>query len=104
MKLIVPILALLLSAPYANGQTDAFRKKHFNAKNDVALEGYDPISYFQGNPSEALVPFIIPTKQLPTVLFQQATSKNLRPHPINMNRRMADGALMRWAKTEKKLK
>jgi YHS domain-containing protein len=27
------------------------RKKHFNTKKNVALEGFDPVSYFDGSPA-----------------------------------------------------
>lgn len=33
-------------------QSDALRKKHFNLEQEVALGGYDPVSYFSGRPME----------------------------------------------------
>jgi len=33
-------------------QTGELRKKHFNVKKTIALEGYDPVSYFEGKPVE----------------------------------------------------
>jgi YHS domain-containing protein len=33
-------------------QTSELRKKHFNVKKNIALEGYDPVSYFDGRPTE----------------------------------------------------
>ena len=36
----------------AYGQSEVSRRKHFNIKKDVGLEGYDPISYFDGKPLE----------------------------------------------------
>jgi YHS domain-containing protein len=50
MKALVFIL--VFSPLYLLAQPDATRKKHFNIKNDVALEGYDPVSYFDGKPVE----------------------------------------------------
>lgn len=41
---------LLLGNVFAQG--DAGRKKEFNLENGVALQGYDPVSYFQGMPIE----------------------------------------------------
>jgi YHS domain-containing protein len=44
---ILLLLPLIVSA-----QSEQIRKKHFNIKNTVALEGYDPVSYFDGPPRE----------------------------------------------------
>ncbi len=33
-------------------QHDAIRMKEFNIKNSIALQGYDPVSYFDGKPQE----------------------------------------------------
>lgn len=44
------LLFLCLTAYRSNGQT--IQQKHFNIKNSVAIEGYDPVSYFNGKPLE----------------------------------------------------
>jgi YHS domain-containing protein len=46
------ILLLTLFAFNGIAQTEQQRKKNFNIKNNVAIEGYDPVSYFQGKPVE----------------------------------------------------
>ena len=55
-------------------QPDALRKKHFNVRKDIALDGYDPVSYFNGNPLEG-------TSELKTthkgVVYYFATQANL---------------------------
>lgn len=33
-------------------QDEAMRKKHFNHKSNLAIEGYDPVSYFYGAPKK----------------------------------------------------
>lgn len=48
--LILPILLLTTVATWA--QTDALRKNNFNVHKNVALEGYDAVSYFSGKPVE----------------------------------------------------
>jgi YHS domain-containing protein len=50
--LVIALLLSLMITSTVFGQSDALRKKHFNAKKDIALEGYDPVSYFDGNPLE----------------------------------------------------
>ncbi len=43
-------LALLVGSLFA--QSDGARKKNFNIKKNVAIEGYDPVSYFDNKPAE----------------------------------------------------
>jgi len=50
-------IALLLIFTFAVSfsslaQSDAVRKKHFNVKKQVAIKGYDPVSYFSGQPKK----------------------------------------------------
>jgi YHS domain-containing protein len=47
------ITSLIFLAFFAQGvaQTEA-RQKHFNLKKNLALEGYDPVSYFDNKPLE----------------------------------------------------
>jgi YHS domain-containing protein len=47
------ILTLLFSVCLIHGftQGDALRLNHFNIKKNVALDGYDPVSYFNGKPT-----------------------------------------------------
>lgn len=52
MKQIVLMTMLLLSVA-AMAQNDALRLKHFNlGSNRLAIEGYDPVAYFQGKPAK----------------------------------------------------
>ena len=43
---------LSISLVGAFAQTDVVRQKHFNLKKNLAIEGYDPVSYFDGKPIE----------------------------------------------------
>lgn len=45
-------VAFILMAITTQAQSDAVRIKNFNIKNSLALEGYDPVSYFTGKPQE----------------------------------------------------
>jgi YHS domain-containing protein len=44
------VFTLLVSSLFA--QTDAVRQKNFNVKRNIAIEGYDPVSYFDTKPLE----------------------------------------------------
>lgn len=43
-------LSCLLTSRPASAQNAALRQKHFLLEKDVALQGYDPVSYFNGKP------------------------------------------------------
>jgi YHS domain-containing protein len=67
------LLSICLFQTFA--QSDAWRQKHFNVKKSVAIEGYDPVSYFDGNPVEGK-PEIKTTHK--GVVYQFATQANLK--------------------------
>jgi YHS domain-containing protein len=73
MRTIITFL-LAMSFIAACGQSDAARQKHFNLKRNLALEGYDPVSYFDGKPLEGK-PEIKTTHH--GVVYQFATQANL---------------------------
>ena len=51
MRVSISIL-LLLGSIATFAQTDALRQKHYNLDDGLAIEGYDPVSYFDGKPAE----------------------------------------------------
>jgi YHS domain-containing protein len=52
MKIIFSLLIVAVAIQSVNGQSDQFRKQNFNVKKNLALEGYDAVSYFEGAPLE----------------------------------------------------
>lgn len=52
MKIIWLLYILTLTITIVSAQTDEKRAKQFNVKKGLALEGYDPVSYFDGGPIE----------------------------------------------------
>lgn len=51
MKIILSLLlALTLSSAFS--QSDLLRKQHYNLKKNIALGGYDAVTYFEGKPLE----------------------------------------------------
>jgi YHS domain-containing protein len=49
----IAILTMLLLSLAAMAQNDALRLKHFNlGGNHLAIEGYDPVAYFEGKPAK----------------------------------------------------
>ncbi|MEP2670844.1 MAG: YHS domain-containing (seleno)protein [Cyclobacteriaceae bacterium] len=51
-KLVFAICASIILISVAHGQNDDIRSKQYNTKKAVALEGYDPVSYFSNKPTE----------------------------------------------------
>ncbi len=51
MRVSISIL-LLLGSIATFAQTDALRQKHYNLDDGLAIEGYDPVSYFDGKLAE----------------------------------------------------
>lgn len=47
-QILILFVALISAATFA--QNDAKRLTHFNLENKVAIQGYDPVSYFKGKP------------------------------------------------------
>lgn len=56
----------------APGQ-DEKRTTHFNLKKNIALEGYDPVSYFDGNPLKGKEDFKVVFRSV-TYLFTNASN------------------------------
>jgi YHS domain-containing protein len=52
MKIVLSLLFLALTLDSALSQSDLLRKQHYNLKKNIALEGYDAVSYFDGKPLE----------------------------------------------------
>jgi YHS domain-containing protein len=73
MKKIIFAL-VLVSVCVCFGQTDDARKKNFNIKKNMGIEGYDPVSYFDKKPAEGEAKFTGTHKGI-TYLF--ATQVNL---------------------------
>ena len=52
MKQFNAVFLLVLISGLCLAQTEELRRKHYNIKKGVAIEGYDPVSYFDQKPME----------------------------------------------------
>ena len=52
MRIILATLILIVGAFDAVSQSDLQSRQHFNVKQNLAIHGYDPVSYFDGKPLE----------------------------------------------------
>jgi YHS domain-containing protein len=80
MKIIISPFVLTLIAGFALGQSGELRKQHFNLKKNLALEGYDPVSYFKGKPlkGESDIKFVYNN-----IIYQFASPANLSTFKLN---------------------
>jgi hypothetical protein len=67
-------LILVLVAGTASSQNDDARKKNFNVKKNLAIEGYDPVSYFDNKPAEGTEGLTATHKG---ITYQFSTAANL---------------------------
>ncbi len=52
MRYLLLVFTVLIALS-ASAQSEVLRTKHFNlGQNGLAIEGYDPVSYFEGKPAE----------------------------------------------------
>jgi YHS domain-containing protein len=52
MRIIITLFVTLMLTNPVWSQSAATRQKQLNLEKGVAIEGYDPVSYFQGKPKE----------------------------------------------------
>jgi len=52
MKSIITIAAVIFFGLSANAQDAALRGRHYNLEKNLAIQGYDPVSYFEGKPQK----------------------------------------------------
>ena len=52
MRQGIMIALVLITLVTAHAQTERLRAEHFNIKKNIALQGYDPVSYFDGKSAD----------------------------------------------------
>ena len=52
MKSLVVILSIALFTSSLSGQNLPYAKNHYNLEKNLAIQGYDPVSYFVNNKAE----------------------------------------------------
>src|SRR5688572_32913025 len=57
------------------------QQKHFNIKNKIAIEGYDPVSYFEGTPTEGISTLKLSYKGVVYLFSSQTTLNKFKASP-----------------------
>ena len=52
MKITLTLVYLVIACGVVFGQTDEQRTKHYNTRKGIAIDGFDPVSYFDNKPRE----------------------------------------------------
>jgi YHS domain-containing protein len=74
MKIIVSLILFSVSICVASGQSTKLRKANFNLRKDLALDGYDAVSYIDGKPRKGDSRFKINYKD---IVYHFASASNL---------------------------
>ncbi len=75
MKRFITTLSLIITAALVFAQSDDVRAKNYNIKKGIALEGFDPVSYFNNKPLEGKTDFMFAYKGV-TYRFVNAVNLN----------------------------
>ena len=75
------IIISIISTRSGFGQGDDVRKKNFNIKDNIALEGFDPVSYFEGKPQEGKSEFRLSYKAVTYQFVSQANLTKFKTNP-----------------------
>lgn len=81
MKHFTLILFIFFSTTLLLAQSDEVRKKHFNTKKNIALEGYDAVSYFEGKPIEGEEDFAFYYKGISYHFSSKANLNKFKSNP-----------------------
>ena len=75
------IITISTSNTFGQGQGDDVRKKHFNVKDNIALEGFDPVSYFDGKPQVGKSEFKFSYKAVTYRFISQSSLSRFKSNP-----------------------
>ena len=75
------ILISVLVCLVATGQSETSRQKNFNVQKNIALDGYDPVSYFDLKPTEGNKKFGITYRGIVYLFVSQANLNKFKASP-----------------------
>lgn len=80
VKIAISILFLSFQMLKAKAQKD-LRTKHFNVEKSIAIQGYDPVSYFSGKPKEGKSEFSYNFEGLVYRFISQVNLESFKANP-----------------------
>ena len=83
-KIVLYSVLLIYSLPCTvRAQTDEARRRNFNIKKEIAIEGYDPVSYFDGRPAEGRQEFKTTYKGISYLFSSRLNQDKFKTNPAN---------------------
>src|SRR6478609_8428855 len=81
MKAILILITTIVISSHVSAQADATRINQYNIKKNMALEGYDPVSYFSGRPLEGESSLTFTYKSITYLFSSQANLNKFKASP-----------------------
>lgn len=81
MKSLFAIGIMLVMAAQSSAQTAAVRAAHFNVSKNIAIQGYDPVSYFNGKPEEGKTEYNWKYNGITYLFKSQANQARFKENP-----------------------
>ncbi|MBL7874422.1 MAG: YHS domain protein [Cyclobacteriaceae bacterium] len=81
MKIIAPLFLLFLLCASTRAQENQIRTKNYNLKKSIALEGYDPVSYFDNKPQEGKSEIKFTYKDVTYLFANTANAEKFKANP-----------------------
>jgi YHS domain-containing protein len=98
-------IVFILSLPsFVQAQSDEVRKKNFNIRKATAIDGYDPVSYFDGKPKEGKEEFKFTHKGVPYQFSSLANENRFKANPGNYEPAYGGWCAYAMGKTGEKVK
>ena len=81
MRTILFVFVFGISVGQLASQSVNAPQKHFNTKNNIAIEGFDPVSYFDGKPQEGKPEWKLPHKGVVQLFSSPANLNRFKTSP-----------------------
>lgn len=81
MKIWAILIVFSLSVRILFGQSGEPRTAHFNIRKNVAISGYDPVSYFDGKPLEGVSDYKFTYKEISYYFISAANLARFKASP-----------------------
>lgn len=80
IRFVILCFFVLVTNPVV-GQDNQVRQRNFNVNKNIALDGYDPVSYFHGTPREGSDEFKTIFRGIEYRFFSQANANTFKANP-----------------------
>ncbi len=79
--LVLALVVMVLPGSMLQAQNEASQLTHYNINKSLALDGYDPVSYFSNNPVEGKSQYKFTSKGVTYYFINQANLDKFKANP-----------------------